>query len=724
MDAVTRSIVQAGMDASNYVAGARQVEQANKGIAGSSEQVAASQQRAEQTTNRSSRSFERLQQELDRNYAAMQRFERAQESINRALERGSISQERASQLTQLAQARYERSTAAAAAATTSIAAFAAANDNAATRTGRLNNAILQGGFQLQDFAVQVQGGTSFLTALAQQGSQFLGVFGPGGAIAGAALAVGALAAGLLTGRDNADAFRLAEEALGETFSRNRDIIRDLTQETNNLAVARANAGIADTQEQLGRARLAQDRIEQERQILQRENDLARRSRGALDGGLVTQNQQRLEELNQRAQRAGQIADRIQEDLDRLTTLRQQFIAGEGLPTPPRQAAEPAEDGSAERRQERIAERVADALRNAEATAAGQRRIADAYGQADAAGRRAEAMERALAAIRKTGSEVTAEEASSVVRLAQAFEAEARARADVQSRASARSLQDEIGLIDAQNRLLTASVETRERELAAVRARQQILGRGGDPESDASRAYIDAAQAAASARIEQQRMASGLQEVQRIGEQAFSRIGEAITQAFVSGESAAVSWGNVAKALVSEVAQALVRLAVINPIMNAVFGTSQNTLISVLGSLGGAAGGAGGVNANWAPSAAAVGPYLAFADGGVVTRPTVFGMAGGTGIMGEAGPEAILPLRRGADGKLGVAAAGGGAAISQTINVNVSGGGGPGMGGNVSPDQARIIAAEVQKAARAAAEDAIRNNMRLGGMLNPSSGRAA
>jgi hypothetical protein len=44
----------------------------------------------------------------------------------------------------------------------------------------------------------------------------------------------------------------------------------------------------------------------------------------------------------------------------------------------------------------------------------------------------------------------------------------------------------------------------------------------------------------------------------------------------------------------------------------------------------------------------------FAYGGVVTSPTNFGMAGGRlGLMGEAGPEAILPLHRGPDGKLGV-----------------------------------------------------------------------
>jgi hypothetical protein len=45
----------------------------------------------------------------------------------------------------------------------------------------------------------------------------------------------------------------------------------------------------------------------------------------------------------------------------------------------------------------------------------------------------------------------------------------------------------------------------------------------------------------------------------------------------------------------------------------------------------------------------------FARGGIVSQPTLFPFAKGTGLMGEAGPEAIMPLKRGADGKLGVAA---------------------------------------------------------------------
>ncbi len=57
----------------------------------------------------------------------------------------------------------------------------------------------------------------------------------------------------------------------------------------------------------------------------------------------------------------------------------------------------------------------------------------------------------------------------------------------------------------------------------------------------------------------------------------------------------------------------------------------------------------------------------FARGGVVSGPTHFPMRGGVGLMGEAGPEAILPLARGADGALGVRSAGGSA---PTIVMNI------------------------------------------------------
>jgi len=64
-----------------------------------------------------------------------------------------------------------------------------------------------------------------------------------------------------------------------------------------------------------------------------------------------------------------------------------------------------------------------------------------------------------------------------------------------------------------------------------------------------------------------------------------------------------------------------------------------------------------------------GRVMPFAKGGVVTAPTHFPMRGGLGLMGEAGPEAILPLGRGRDGKLGVMSQGGAGGVNLVMNIS-------------------------------------------------------
>lgn len=91
---------------------------------------------------------------------------------------------------------------------------------------------------------------------------------------------------------------------------------------------------------------------------------------------------------------------------------------------------------------------------------------------------------------------------------------------------------------------------------------------------------------------------------------------------------------------------------------------------------------------------------AFARGGVVGSPTMFKFADGgamrMGLMGEAGPEAIMPLRRGADGKLGVLASGGADASAINVVVNVDAKGSSVEGNDKDANQlGRVISAAVQ-----------------------------
>jgi phage-related minor tail protein len=64
-----------------------------------------------------------------------------------------------------------------------------------------------------------------------------------------------------------------------------------------------------------------------------------------------------------------------------------------------------------------------------------------------------------------------------------------------------------------------------------------------------------------------------------------------------------------------------------------------------------------------------GRVMPFAKGGVVSQPTGFAMRGGQGLMGEAGPEAIMPLARGPDGRLGVQTSGGARPVTVVMNIS-------------------------------------------------------
>lgn len=96
-----------------------------------------------------------------------------------------------------------------------------AADTAGKKTGAMGAKVQQAGYQIGDFAVQVGAGQSALTAFAQQGSQLLGAFGAGGAIAGALLAVGAAVA--RAAGQSKDATDDVDEALANLGDRLKEV---------------------------------------------------------------------------------------------------------------------------------------------------------------------------------------------------------------------------------------------------------------------------------------------------------------------------------------------------------------------------------------------------------------------------------------------------------------------------------------------------------------------
>lgn len=162
---------------------------------------------------------------------------------------------------------------------------------------------------------------------------------------------------------------------------------------------------------------------------------------------------------------------------------------------------------------------------------------------------------------------------------------------------------------------------------------------------------DAAPAAAEALAERLRLAArGMDEMDRAAQGLTRSLSAGLSRAMTTAASGSGQLGEVVRGLGQDMARSALRAAV-RPVGDAV---AQGVGGAITGVLGAAVAGF------------SAGPVRAFAKGGVVERATAFPMAGGgAGVMGEAGPEAILPLARGADGRLGVRGGGG---VQVTLNV--------------------------------------------------------
>ncbi|NMZ35421.1 phage tail tape measure protein [Pseudomonas proteolytica] len=165
--------------------------------------------------------------------------------------------------------------------------------------------------------------------------------------------------------------------------------------------------------------------------------------------------------------------------------------------------------------------------------------------------------------------------------------------------------------------------------------------------------------------------------------AFSSMEDSIVNFAMTGK---LSFADFTKSILADMARIATRQAA-SGLLGSLVGLGVSAAGSYFG--GGAATSAGSTAAGYSPEVLAgwsgvtqakggawSGGVQMFADGGaftnsIVSKPTAFGMANGkTGVMGEAGEEAIMPLTRTSSGKLGVMAMGGGGTGATQINVEV------------------------------------------------------
>jgi phage-related minor tail protein len=195
------------------------------------------------------------------------------------------------------------------------------------------------------------------------------------------------------------------------------------------------------------------------------------------------------------------------------------------------------------------------------------------------------------------------------------------------------------------------------------------------------------------------------ETNRVLQDAAQDLGLTFSSAFEDAIVRGRRLSEVLQGLAQDIARIIVRRSITEPL-----GGALSQLIGGI-NFGGLFGGGGSGNVLGVPFSAvpnargnvfANGRIIPFAAGGIVTGPVLFPMRSGMGLMGEAGPEAILPLARDRSGSLGVRAAGNSApVITQTFSIDARG------AEAGSEARLRALIPQIVSAARDGTLDAIR-----------------
>ena len=619
-------------------------------------------------------------------YRSSKLYERSLEEINQANKLGVLSdKQRSASIASLNQ-QFK----------TGTGVFSTYANGMTKGSNRMGVAMQQTGYQVGDFLVQVQSGTNPMVAFGQQATQLVGVLYllPQATLAAKVgimglkvsmgvlvLALGifiplatAIGAAFMRTREGAnkasDGIKTFESSLvsaqGSTKQLTRDIemllnkMQDTDEYVYNQAIEKAEANLAKAQ-----------------RILNQGPSGVGRGRTNVTGK---------EEAVAEAQL---LVDNAQEQLDTFIALRKEK---QGILT---------ENQLASKRDRKRAEDLAGRLR------LGYKNDREAEEKAEEArGERQKAVLEGIAIFRTANKKVKDEALKLEVDLE-------KARENFYEKTMS-GLVDEFNMLKATNGKKGEALLIAKQQLKLDKLRAGVMQHGGtSAERNEAIEVLKATQALelqiyrqteAEKKLteEQRERKKVLADIEKQQSDLANSIASSMGNALMSMVDGTKSVKDAFKSMASDIIKELYRVLVVQEMVNTISGGIKKFMgISTTQANGGAWSGGSQIQA--------------YANGGVVGSPTTFPMTGGkTGLMGEAGPEAIMPLKRGANGKLGVQMEGGGGQGNVVINQSFN------FSANGDDSVKKLIAQAAPKIAQMTKSEII-NDRRRGGSMKATFG---
>lgn len=593
--------------------------------------------------------------------------------------------------------------------------------------------LQQVGYQVGDFAVQVQGGTSALVALGQQGAQLLGIFGPGGAVAGAVLAIGTAIANVYAQVDKVKnetdmtrpseefgKFKGAVDKVSTSIERlklitSQDFLSGIvTEKSVSLLKEEVAARQALLRFEKIRFEVSIDNTRREIEVRQKEIDqlldYARQRRDTALAGArsdaererITQNyNEKLQEaiesnrelfLTQGEQRAElKLAEvllaKMNEATDEQVETAEEVVeafndvkvaiseAGGAFDTidPIGFAADVESSAVAFKSWVEELRQVKDLIGEANYEALRLAGVDMSPGIRAAAAEALSLAERLKIAFMEAFRIVTLANAESSVGLdafggagdfqysyPQTISApkEKTGGGGGGSKEETQTLEEYVAALEQrllkERELIGLSEEVRAIEEYRIDLVEDL--RDKYPEMGTAAIEAAAAEIAAIKQVNEE-MEKKQAKWDEFSEFVGNEFGSALSSIIDGSKTVGEAFGDMVTSILNEI----LRLLIIEPLVN--------SITNALKGIGGGGGFLGGLFGSANGNAFGSSGVIPFANGGVVNGPTIFPFANGVGLMGEAGPEAIMPLKRTPSGKLGVIAQGSGGQTPVNVVVN-------------------------------------------------------